>query len=54
VIEEGARGNSNNMKVMVNWPRLKNIKVLRRLELFIYKKRIIIDALSRKLRKQPL
>jgi hypothetical protein len=42
VIEEGARGNSNNMKVMVNWPRLKNIKVLRRLELFIYKKELLL------------
>ena len=42
MIKEGVKGNSNNIKVMVNWPRLKNIKVLRRLELFIYKKELLL------------
>jgi len=42
VIKEGVKGTSNNIEVMVSWPRLKNIKVLRRLELSTYEKELLL------------
>jgi len=42
VIKEGVNGTSNNIEVMVSWPRLKNIKVLRRLELSTYEKELLL------------